>query len=102
MARRETQESITAWADETFGIPETNLSVAKRAMKELKELITCLEQDDQHPKAKVEIADVDIVLARLAERLGADRQTEINLKMEINRKRKWVLDGNGHGQHVEE
>lgn len=34
---KETQESITQWANDTFGIPVTNLSVAVRAQQEMTE-----------------------------------------------------------------
>jgi hypothetical protein len=54
------------------------------------------------PKAMEEVADVRIVLARIHTFfLGvlADEQAQ-DAKMEINVKRKWKLDGHGHGQHV--
>ena len=96
----ETQSTITEWANDTFGRAKSNLSIAARALQEMSELITKLSADDKHVHAYDELADVEIVLARLWENLQYDRQTEINRKMRINRGRTWNLDGNGHGQHV--
>lgn len=93
----ETQESIGAWADETFGKPVSNLSIAARALSELLELVDKLTEDDNHPGAAEELADVRIVLVRLERNFNI--QDEIDRKMKINRAREWTLDGNGHGQH---
>jgi NTP pyrophosphatase (non-canonical NTP hydrolase) len=93
------QPQICKWADETFG-KSTNLNVALRARKELNELILKLEEDDNHPGAPEEVADVVIVIVRVCENMGADYMDEVHKKMEINCKRMWTLDGNGNGQHV--
>jgi rRNA maturation endonuclease Nob1 len=98
---QETQHTISAWADETFGNSGSNLRVAIRANQEMAELLRELSFDDTNPKAPAEIADVVIVLSRLATRLGVDLQHEINQKMAINRQRTWTLDGTGCGQHHE-
>jgi hypothetical protein len=98
--RSETQASIAAWADATFGEPKSNLCQAERAQKEMVELIGLLSSDDAHPKAGREVADVVIVLQRLASHLGIDLWREVERKMAINRAREWVLDGTGNGQHV--
>lgn len=97
---KETQRTITAWADETFGVPASNLSIATRAAKELDELIEYLVENDQHPKAVEECADIVIVLSRLVERRGGDLLADVDRKMAINRTRTWVLSGDGNGQHV--
>lgn len=98
----ETQQSIAAWALETFGEPASNLSIAMRAAREMNELIESLEFYDRNTHAPVEAADVIIVLMRLFERMGTTWQAEVDKKMTINRARKWVLDGEGHGSHVKE
>lgn len=98
----ETQQSISQWAHETFGDPVSNLSIAKRAEKEMKELLTSLEFLDRNTHAPVEAADVIIVLMRLFERFGTTWQAEVDKKMAVNRARTWVLDGEGHGSHVKE
>ena len=96
----ETEQSINEWAEATFGPTGSNASVAARALKELAELIQKLTADDTHAGAAEELADVEIVFARLWVRLGANRQAEIDRKMATNRARKWRLTGDGHGQHV--
>lgn len=93
----ETQASISAWANQTFGHPVSNLSIMNRAHDELSELGVALAIDDYDPFAPEEAADVIIVLMRLFDRFGTDWQTEVDKKMAINRARTWVLDGNGHG-----
>lgn len=95
----EDQSSISKWAEETFGPVSTNLSVAVRMNDEVAELLSKLNQDDNHPGAGEECADVLIVLFRLADKLGLDLLYEVDLKMEVNRDREWVLDGTGHGKH---
>lgn len=100
MRYREDQGTISAWAAETFGPVASNIRVAVRANEEMSELLRALAADDASPKAAEEIADVFIVLYRLADRLGVDLHEEINRKMEVNRSREWRLDNTGHGYHV--
>lgn len=160
----ETQASIAAWADATFGPAKSLASVAARANREMAELVQ--KAIDGAPDAAIveEAADVLIVLARyaavcgqdiskyVAPRLshsndrvtlvfaaaggmqvlmrdshhslstggrmvraasvahelaalirvcGGDAQQAIDAKMAVNRTRRWALDGNGHGQHME-
>lgn len=97
---KETQESISQWANETFGVAGSNARVAARANEEMAELLRALTADENHPKAAEEIADIVIVLSRLATRLGVDMIEEIQNKMQINRSRQWSLDKTGHGYHV--
>ena len=67
---RETQASISVWAEEAFGPVTSSARVAARVNEEMSELLRYLASDDRHPKAAEEVADVAIVLARLADRLG--------------------------------
>jgi NTP pyrophosphatase (non-canonical NTP hydrolase) len=92
------QLTISQWSNATFGPAGSNLSCAARANVEMAELLFALSKDDNHPKAAEEMADVVIVLYRLAERLGVDLHDEVDKKMRINRGREWVVEG-GHGQH---
>ena len=94
------QQGISDWANETFGPASSNARVAARANEEMAELLRALTSDDQHPKAAEEVADIIIILCRLAQRLGFDIEAEIDRKMEINRNRKWNIDKDGHGYHV--
>jgi NTP pyrophosphatase (non-canonical NTP hydrolase) len=97
---RETQQSISWWASETFGPVSSNIRVAARANEEMAELLRALSTNDKNPKAHEEMADVLIVLFRLAARMGIDLLDAVDKKMEINRSREWKLDGSGHGYHV--
>lgn len=96
----ETQQSISKWANETFGPASSNARVAARANEEMAELLRALTADDQDLKAVDEIADVLIILYRLADRFGIDLHEAVDLKMAINRNRVWNKDGSGHGYHV--
>lgn len=99
----ETQKTISTWSNDTFGPAGSNARVAARANEEMAELLRALTSDDAHPKAPEEIADVVIVLYRLADRMGIDLHEQINAKMEINRKREWKQEGwagSGCGYHV--
>ena len=98
----ETQEGISQWADDTFGVVGSNARVAARANEEMAELLRALTADDTHPKAAEEVADIVIILYRLATRLGIDLHGEIDRKMAVNRDRVWNLDKTGHGYHVRE
>lgn len=96
----ESQDTISTWADETFGNAGSNASVAARANLEMAELIMALTNDDNDSKALEEVADIVIVLYRLCARAGQPLTDAIDAKMAINRARKWRLDGHGHGYHV--
>lgn len=97
----ETTASIAAWQLETFGQAKDLLSSYERAKKEFKELGILMESSPDDYKAVEEIADIVIVLSRIVAAHGADLQDAIDAKMAINRKREWVLTGDGHGQHKE-
>jgi NTP pyrophosphatase (non-canonical NTP hydrolase) len=96
----ENEQSIVEWADQTFGQATSNIRVACRVNEEMSELLRALSTDDTHPRAAEEIADIVIVLARLARNLGTTIEAEIQRKMLINRKRTWSKDNTGHGYHV--
>ena len=96
----ETETSIVEWADATFGRTSSNIRVAARANEEMSELLRALSVDENHPKAAEEIADIVIILMRVASQLGTTIAAEVDRKMAINRERVWKLDGTGHGYHV--
>ena len=97
--QKETQESISNWADETFKKVSSNLSIAIRANEEMSELLKELSLNDNSIKAAEEAADVVIVLFRLFNNLGVNMHDEIDKKMQINRSRDWNIDHTGHGYH---
>ena len=99
---KETIESISQWAEETFG-PATLEAQFTRAMDEIEELSYlhyCLEHGETPNWEKIvnEAADVCITLDRLIHSIDPEA---IDKKMAINRARKWKVS-NGVGQHVRE
>ena len=106
----ETQESITRWADDTFGAAHP-AEVAARMNVEVAELVAGLatvaavpvagmDQELVHELQK-ECADVFIMLAQVAEKLDVDLQTVVNYKMSVNRRRNWTRSPSGKMQHVD-
>lgn len=96
----ETQKSISDWADQTFGRVHSNMPIAVRANQEMAELLKELALNDDSNEAVEEIADIVIVLYRLAEYHHRNLGDAIDAKMAINRTRKWSLDAAGQGYHV--
>jgi len=47
--KKETQETISQWAEETFGPVGSNASVAARANQEMSELLRALTSNDDNP-----------------------------------------------------
>lgn len=104
-APRETSDTIAAWRQSTFGSLPIGLEVQtifERAQKEWSELVLSLLHDPTDPKNAAEAVDVIIVLAGLFPIFGKDMHAEIDAKMKINRARRWVVNGDGTGQHVPE
>jgi NTP pyrophosphatase (non-canonical NTP hydrolase) len=97
----ETQKTIGDWADEAFGKVTSFVGTGIRANTEMAELLDALQNNKSPAEIAIECADVVIVLKRLCEAMGVDLDEAIITKMAINRSRTWVLDGHGHGQHIE-
>ena len=98
------QQFVSRWAQETFGDAGSNIRVASRANEEMAELLRALASDDDHPNADEEMADVLIVLYRLADRMGVDLEAAVCNKMAVNRRRVWERDASGcvfHLRHKE-
>lgn len=98
---RETQKTITRWAEDTFGVA-TVPRIISRANEEMAELITKATIDPNDPKIAEEVADIIIVLARVGCYLGFDIAEEVDKKMRINRARNWEKDGSGCAYHIKE
>lgn len=96
----EDQKTISEWAEKQFGPVLSNARVAARANEEMAKLLRALTANDSDPKALEEVADVAIVLFRLADKLGGDLMDEVNRKMSRNRLRKWEQDSTGRGYHI--
>ena len=97
----ENQESVNEWASKTFGNPTPKAAVA-RMLKEVEELKELYLSEVSAEEAMRECADILIVLWVVSDTLGGDLQYYVNEKMQINRKRKWKMNGDGTGQHVKE
>lgn len=98
---RETQASVSTWAEETFGPSGSNARAAARANEEMAELLAELTKEEpDYRKVADELADIVIVLYRVATKCEVGLMAEIDRKMAINRAREWRHDGSGHGYHV--
>lgn len=103
----ETQKTITDWAVNTFGYPKNILPLVDRVLKESDELKQlrdeCFKYNDMvFEKIADECADIYITMCNLMGTMGYDLQACVNHKMQINRGRKWKLNGDGTGQHIKE
>lgn len=120
----ETQSTISHWMDNTFpGADPESPRKALRALEEMVEL--CLAAGatrgeiratvehaangvpvhDSRPdpdKVPNEAADVVIVLCGLAHQRGFNLHEAIDQKMQINRNRVWMANGDGTGYHVKQ
>ena len=92
--REETQDSITEWADNTFG-RTTPRAAQDRAIKEMKEFENLITKETIQDEA----ADIVITLYRVAQEHQFDLLQAVDLKMRINRARTWKSNGDGTGQH---
>jgi len=99
MAKKETQKSITQWAEETFGSVADHSALVDRAAIEMTELAEAVHSNDIIEIGK-ETADIVILLYRLCALNGLDLQAEIDAKMSENRARKWHKAGDGTGSHI--
>ena len=94
------QKNISEWSKKTFGDSSAQPMVrATRMNIEVAELLSEIEHN-QIEAAKVECADIFIVLAQVAEALGCDLMEEVQKKMDINEKRKWEQLEDGRHQHL--
>lgn len=109
--RQETQETITEWAETTFG-PNHPAVIASRMSVEVAELVSGLSTvahlpvEDIDPETlqalHLEIGDVEVMLRQVAEKLQVDIDTVVDYKMSVNRNRNWGRTASGHFQHTED
>ncbi len=95
----EDQHSVTAWGEETFGPAPSPAVLVARAALEMRELQEAVEQNDSEAVGQ-ELADVLIILYRVATIHNLDINTIVDQKMRINRARRWLRKGDGTGRHV--
>jgi len=96
---KETSKTIAQWGTESFGDAASVKAYAIRAQEELAELIDAIENGEPNKNIAHEAADVTILLHRITGTLGLELYDAVDEKMAINRKREWMPDGNGVGQH---
>ncbi|SDE48471.1 DUF550 domain-containing protein [Kordiimonas lacus] len=96
---QETQQSVAAWAEETFGPAGDQTVLVRRAQVELDELLEATAAGDKTEIGK-ETADIAILLYRLMELNGLDLGAEVTKKMAENRARTWRAKGDGTGSHI--
>lgn len=96
----ETQYSVTTWGEETFGPCASPAVLVARAALEMRELEEAAEQNDAKDVGH-ELADVLIILYRVATLYNLDINAIVDDKMRINRARRWERKGDGTGRHVE-
>ncbi|APL99330.1 putative pyrophosphatase [Bordetella phage FP1] len=107
----ETQETMTAWGDETFG-PTPPAAIARRMRHEVQELLDGFEALGDLQPADIpaearaalgeECGDIYIMLSQIAQKLGTDLPTIATAKMAVNRERRWARDPvSGTIRHVE-
>lgn len=92
---KETVQSVTTWADETFKGATIRRQI-ERAREEFIELEKALDAGDM-AKVAIEAADVCICLYRT---IGTINPTAIDDKMAVNRARQWNVGPDGCGYHV--
>lgn len=98
----ETQKTISDWATKTFGYPKSPEVAIRRMLKECKEMEDKLDSAAAtHEDIADEIADIFITGFQAMSVIGYNVQACIDHKMQINRHRKWILHGDGTGQHQE-
>lgn len=94
------QQQVTAWQDATF--PKTDVrSYVKKLVHEVDELESSIHLG-HFVKTVEELADVQIVLWGLANKLGINLDAAVEDKHRINQQRKWERMKDGTYQHVEE
>lgn len=96
----ETQQTLNDWADETFGKATDLHSTFYRMLDEWNELNDAIHNNKTSEEIAEELADILMMLYRMADVLNVDLHDIVDRKMIINRARKWKLDSHGHGQHI--
>lgn len=93
------QSSIVNWADATFPSRNDETVIRKLVYHEMPELTLALSYADRD-RIRDEMADVSILFADLAARMGFDLLHEMHKKMEVNKARTWAMDNHGVSHHV--
>lgn len=96
-------DEVHQWADATFGSERKVTAVLHHLKQEVPELIEAIEQNKTENEIQLEFADVFILVLNAASKHGLtanDLMLNAELKMAINRNRKWgKADENGVVNH---
>ncbi len=98
--QNETQQTVAAWGEDTFGPVADPSTLVERAVTEMTELKEAAGAADPEAMA-AEAADVVILLYRLAATQGFDLARAVDEKMHVNRSRRWRSAGDGTGRHLD-
>lgn len=93
----ETVESVTEWANSTFG-PATVERQLERAEEEWAEVYAAKERGKSDRDIAIEVADTIICLYRVLSQLGFP--SAIDYKMAVNRSRQWNVGPDGCAYHI--
>jgi len=96
----ETSKSIYEWGQATFGPVADPNRVIARARLEFEELAEAVSAGASVEEIASEAADVAILLNRLMGLMGRELANEIDHKMQVNRSREWIRNGDGTGRHA--
>ena len=101
----ETQQTISDWVIATFGYPKIPEIIIIRMIKECHELENKLRSgpgQKGYEEYADERADIVICAYHAMTTLGYNLHSCVDHKMQINRARKWKLNGDGTGQHIKD
>jgi NTP pyrophosphatase (non-canonical NTP hydrolase) len=98
-------DEVVQWQRSVFGETNPPAAFARAAVEfdELRDKVAAFKAGDMsvgYAQMSEEAADVCIVLAAFAASFGIDLAEAIEAKMARNRARRWVVTGEGCGQHV--
>jgi hypothetical protein len=100
IAKQETQATILAWADETFGPVSDPLRSATRVHEELLQLSKAIQLGKSDGEVRAEAADVAICLYRVAASLGSDLDRRVGSAMNMGMARELVPAGDSPARAV--
>lgn len=94
-----TQKTINQWARDTFGHPDNVDVLVARFAEEMGEFVAAAIRGES---LEDEAADLVIFLYQIAQAESFHLLGAVDRKMNTNQKRKWKLNHDGSGQHVDE
>lgn len=97
----DTQAKVNKWQHETFGDHDKSPGpIVDKFEEEVNELVDAVMAGDLYD-IQTELADVVIILCRIADRYSIDIEKAVLIKLAINQKRIWKQDEGGTFSHIE-